>query len=173
MPAAPIPPPMHMVTMPYFEPRRFISFRICTVSFVPVAPIGWPRAMAPPFTFILSVSRPTSRTTASTWAANASLNSMRSMSSSGSPACASASGAAALRRRPPAGEPRGGERLVDLDEVDVLQREPGLLQHLRDGDARPDPHDLGPHPPDGEPDEPRHRREAPPPGPPPPHPPPR
>ena len=59
----------------------------------PVAAIGWPMEMPEPFTFVRSKSRsvkPHSRVTASTWAANASFSSMRSMSFSSSPACASA-----------------------------------------------------------------------------------
>ncbi len=48
----------------------------------PLHPIGWPRAIAPPLTLSRSGSKPSSRSTASTWAANASLSSIRSMSSS-------------------------------------------------------------------------------------------
>ena len=40
IPAAPMPPPMHIVTMPYCDLRRFISWMSCTVSFAPVAPSG-------------------------------------------------------------------------------------------------------------------------------------
>ena len=44
----------------------------------PVAPIGWPSAIAPPLTFSRSGSKPSSRSQARTWAANASLTSSRS-----------------------------------------------------------------------------------------------
>ena len=50
----------------------------------PLAPIGWPSAMAPPLTLTLSQSNPSSRPSARVWAANASLISMRSNASIGS-----------------------------------------------------------------------------------------
>ena len=37
-PAAPMPPPMHMVTMPHFAPRRLPSNRICAVMRAPDMP---------------------------------------------------------------------------------------------------------------------------------------
>ena len=52
----------------------------------PVMPNGWPTAIAPPETFSLSRSIPTSRWLESTWAAKASLISYRSMSSTPLPA---------------------------------------------------------------------------------------
>ena len=57
---------------------------------VPVAPSGWPSAMAPPFTFTRSRSSPSSFSTARYWAAKASLISNRSIWSSVSPARSSA-----------------------------------------------------------------------------------
>ena len=50
----------------------------------PVAPIGWPSAIAPPWTLTFAVSSARSRAHAMTWAAKASFNSMRSMSASSS-----------------------------------------------------------------------------------------
>ena len=47
----------------------------------PVAPMGWPSAIAPPFTLSRSGSNRSSRSQASTWAANASFTSTRSKSS--------------------------------------------------------------------------------------------
>ena len=47
----------------------------------PVAPMGWPRAMAPPLTLSFSGSKCSSRSQARTWAAKASLTSTRSKSS--------------------------------------------------------------------------------------------
>src|SRR3989304_963866 len=47
----------------------------------PLMPRGWPSATAPPFTLTLSGSRPSSRMTTIDWLANASLSSIRSMSS--------------------------------------------------------------------------------------------
>ena len=52
----------------------------------PVAAIGWPRAIAPPFGFTFSGSRSRSFITASDWAANASFSSITSTSSSDLPA---------------------------------------------------------------------------------------
>ena len=52
---------------------------------VPVAPMGWPRAMPPPLTLTLSCGAPVSFIQASTTEANASLHSKRSMSSMPSP----------------------------------------------------------------------------------------
>ena len=46
----------------------------------PVMPNGWPRAMAPPWTFSLSIGMPSSLADGMTWAAKASLISTRSMS---------------------------------------------------------------------------------------------
>src|SRR5215471_6694024 len=53
IPAAPCPPPTHMVTIPYFALRRGISRRMVAVSLAPVQPSGWPRAMAPPLTLVM------------------------------------------------------------------------------------------------------------------------
>ena len=64
------------------------------MSIGPVPPIGWPRAIAPPLTLSLSVSRPSSRIALSTTAAKASLISHRSMSSTVMPAFCSARWAA-------------------------------------------------------------------------------
>ena len=50
----------------------------------PLAPIGWPSAIAPPLTLTLSQSKPSSRPSASVCAANASLISIRSNASIGS-----------------------------------------------------------------------------------------
>src|SRR5205085_229725 len=46
----------------------------------PLAPIGWPRAIAPPWTFTFASSSPSSLPQASIWAANASFSSNRPMS---------------------------------------------------------------------------------------------
>ena len=56
------------------------------MSRAPVAPIGWPSAIAPPFTFTFVRSAPSSFCQASTTEAKASLISTRSMSSSFMPA---------------------------------------------------------------------------------------
>eukprot|EP00043_Microstomoeca_roanoka_P023604 m.258924 g.258924 ORF g.258924 m.258924 type:complete len:349 (+) comp32889_c0_seq1:304-1350(+) len=88
--ATPMPPPMHSVARPFFEPRRCISnsrvFRIRA----PEAPIGWPMAMAPPFTFTMDGSQPISLLTAQACAAKASFASTRSRSSAFQPALSSA-----------------------------------------------------------------------------------
>src|SRR5690606_19130913 len=84
--ATPIPPPMHRVARPFLASRRTISCSRVTSMRQPDAPIGWPMAMAPPFTFTLAVSQPMSRLTEMAWAANASLASMRSRSAAVQPA---------------------------------------------------------------------------------------
>ena len=58
------------------------------MSIAPVAPIGWPSAIAPPLTFTRSGSRPRSRIVFSGTAANASLTSQRSTSPTFIPALA-------------------------------------------------------------------------------------
>ncbi len=50
-PAAPMPPPMHIVTTTYFTPRRFPSMRACPTMRAPLMPYGCPIATAPPLTF--------------------------------------------------------------------------------------------------------------------------
>ena len=59
-------------------------------SMAPVAPSGWPSAIAPPLTLTVARSAPVSRCHASTTDANASLISTRSISSSFMPALSSA-----------------------------------------------------------------------------------
>src|SRR6266478_2739979 len=64
----PMPPPMHNVARPFFASRRCISCSSVTRTRAPEAPIGWPRAMAPPFTLTLAGSQPRSLLTAQAWA---------------------------------------------------------------------------------------------------------
>src|SRR6185436_15405638 len=80
--ASPMPPLMQRAASPRFTRRRAISCRRVTAMRTPVAPMGWPSAMAPPLTLIFSGSKRSSRSQARTWAANASLTSTRSKSSS-------------------------------------------------------------------------------------------
>src|SRR4029453_16653507 len=47
------------------------------------------------------------------------------------------------------GQGLGGEPLVELDQVNVVQAEPGQLQHLGDGHGGADAHDVGRDPADG------------------------
>ncbi len=89
-----MPAPTHMVTMPYF---RLLRRRACTTvaaRIAPVAPSGWPRAIAPPIGFTLAGSRPRSPITASACAANASFSSIQSSWSWVMPAALQASGIA-------------------------------------------------------------------------------
>lgn len=58
--AIPIPPPIYMVAKPLLRFLRFISCINVTMSLVPVQPIGWPKAIPPPFTLVLSRSMPSS-----------------------------------------------------------------------------------------------------------------
>src|SRR5687768_10249430 len=57
-PAAPCPPPMHIVATTYFTPRRLPSISACPTSRAPETPYGWPTAIAPPFTFSRSSGMP-------------------------------------------------------------------------------------------------------------------
>src|SRR5712692_185187 len=57
-PAAPWPPPMHMVTTPQRCLRRAISLAIVPTMREPVMPNGWPMAMEPPLGFSFSGSIP-------------------------------------------------------------------------------------------------------------------
>ena len=78
------PPPRHSVASPYRPCRRCSSWSSVATIRAPLAPIGWPSAIAPPLTLTLSQSKPSSRPSASVCAANASLISMRSNASIGS-----------------------------------------------------------------------------------------
>src|SRR5207247_3729341 len=98
--AIPWPTPMHMVASPYRDLRRESSWTRVAVMRTPLAPRGWPSAMAPPLGFTRAGSSSRSRTQAMTWEANASFNSMRSMSLVRSPARASALRDAGMGPRP-------------------------------------------------------------------------
>ncbi len=87
----------------------------------PVIPNGWPRAIAPPFTFSFSI---------------------------GIPRC--------LRRR----DHLRRERLVDLDEVHVVDRHPGALESLTARPDRSEPHDLRVEGRDAARDDPRERPDS-------------
>src|SRR5258708_12556574 len=75
-----MPPPMHNEARPRFASRFCISCSSVTRMRQPEAPIGWPSAMAPPFTLTLLVSQPICRFTAIACAAKASLISTNSSS---------------------------------------------------------------------------------------------
>ena len=74
-PAAPIPPPIHIVTMPNCTFLRLISWINVNVNFVPVQPSGCPSAIAPPLTLTFSSLMPSRRMTWIACDANASFNS--------------------------------------------------------------------------------------------------
>src|SRR3954451_6128850 len=88
--ASPWPPPEQMAATPRPPPRRRSSCTSVPSTRAPEAPIGWPRAIAPPFTFTFDSSRPSMRIELMATDANASLNSNRSMSSTVRPAFSSA-----------------------------------------------------------------------------------
>mmetsp|Transcript_5173 Transcript_5173/g.18074 ORF Transcript_5173/g.18074 Transcript_5173/m.18074 type:complete len:318 (+) Transcript_5173:16-969(+) len=93
--AAPIPEPMHMDTTPTLASgRRFISCSSVATHLAPVAPRGWPRAMAPPLGFTLLASSPSLLTQYVACEAKASLSSYRSTSFGVSPAALVAAGIA-------------------------------------------------------------------------------
>src|SRR6185295_2455591 len=76
--AKPSPPVTQSVASPSRASRRPISWRSVVTMRAPVAPIGWPSAIAPPFTLSFAWSSPRSRSHAITCAANASLSSISS-----------------------------------------------------------------------------------------------
>src|SRR3546814_8455143 len=57
-PAAPWPPPMHMVTTAYLTPRRLPSMRAWPTQRAPVMPKGWPIEIKPPLTLSSSFGMP-------------------------------------------------------------------------------------------------------------------
>ena len=79
----------------------------------PLAPIGWPRAIAPPFTLTFASSTPSMRIELSATEANASLISNRSMSSTDRPAFSSAFLVAFAGRAREVGEVVGHRGLGD------------------------------------------------------------
>jgi hypothetical protein len=107
--AMPWPPPMQRLTSPSCRSLRSISPRILVVMIAPVAAIGWPSAIAPPFGLTFARSSSRSWQTARDWAANA---------------------------------------LVELDDIDVVERLAGPLERLAHGGHGPDPHRFGLHPTD-------------------------
>ena len=82
----PWPTPMHMLAAPRAAPRRRISCSSVVTILAPEQPSGCPMAIAPPLTLTRSGSALSSSTTATDCAANASLTSIRSTSSSCQPA---------------------------------------------------------------------------------------
>ena len=90
MTASPWPPPEQIAATPRPPPRRRSSQISVVRMRAPEAPIGCPRAIAPPLTLTRSSSTPSIRIEFSATDANASLISNRSMSSTLSPAFSSA-----------------------------------------------------------------------------------
>src|SRR3984893_17097830 len=84
--ATPMPPPMHSVISARRALRRSSSSTMVPAIIAPVAPSGWPIAMAPPLTFSFSSGMSRSFWNFSTTDAKASLSSNRSMSSTVRPA---------------------------------------------------------------------------------------
>ena len=75
-----MPPPIHKVASPFFAFLFCISCKSVTNILAPEAPIGCPKAIAPPFTLTFSFGNPKSFITARLCAANASLDSIKSKS---------------------------------------------------------------------------------------------
>mmetsp|Transcript_42588 Transcript_42588/g.76544 ORF Transcript_42588/g.76544 Transcript_42588/m.76544 type:complete len:400 (-) Transcript_42588:462-1661(-) len=91
MVALAVPPLSHIVRSPYRPPLRSSSPIRFDINMAPVAPIGWPLAMAPPLTFTFERSPPVmARAQAKGTDENASFTSMRSRSSIFKPAFANA-----------------------------------------------------------------------------------
>ena len=89
-----MPPPTHIVTMPYRAFRRFISWSSWPSAWRPCTPADGPSAIAPPLTLTFAGSSPSTFITASDCAAKASFSSIRSIWSSVRPASFSAFGIA-------------------------------------------------------------------------------
>src|ERR1700747_1196762 len=100
IPAAPMPVPMHMEIIPYLRLSRCRALISVAVRMAPVAPNGWPSAMAPPSGLTLLGSKPSVRVEARACAANASLSSIQSRSSWLMPASFSAFGIASMGPMP-------------------------------------------------------------------------
>ena len=81
-----MPPPMQSDAKPFRAFARRISKSKVVKIRAPEAPIGWPNAIAPPFTLTRAESQPISRLTASACAAKASLISSKSKSPTCQPA---------------------------------------------------------------------------------------
>jgi hypothetical protein len=73
----PLNAPTQSVTTPRLRPSRRIKWMRRVVRIAPVAPIGWPSAIAPPSILTMSPGSPSLRMTAMTIAAKASLISIR------------------------------------------------------------------------------------------------
>src|SRR5690606_24215882 len=92
--ASPWPPPLQMLARPNCTPRFRISWANVSTMRAPLAPMGWPSAMAPPLTLTISGSHSPSRVLTMVTTAKASLISTRPMSLRPRPALASAFSAA-------------------------------------------------------------------------------
>src|SRR5690606_11220957 len=79
--ANPCPPPPHMAAIPYRLPCCFSAWAKVRTKRKPLPPKGWPMAIAPPLTLILSKGMDNLRALANTTEAKASLISNKSMSS--------------------------------------------------------------------------------------------
>src|SRR5271169_5845061 len=86
MVAVPMPAPIHSVTSPVERLRRSNSSTSVPRIMAPVAPSGWPKAMAPPLGLTLAASRSNACRKRNTTEAKASLTSNRSMSEIAMPA---------------------------------------------------------------------------------------
>merc|ERR1712048_1044422 len=75
-----VPPPSQIACTPYRPPQRSNSLTNVVIIFVPVQPRGCPRAIAPPQTFNLSKSAPSTLAQAKGTGAKASLTSYLSIS---------------------------------------------------------------------------------------------
>ncbi len=95
-----MPVPTHIDTMPYRMFLRRIAWISVAERIAPVAPSGWPRAIAPPIGLTTSGFSPRSLPTARACAANASFSSIQPRSSSLRPARRSAAGIASFGPMP-------------------------------------------------------------------------
>lgn len=114
----------HMLVTKTLAPVRLQWLYAVAICLAPVAPSGWPNAMAPPFGLTLSMGILSFSTEYTACDANASL--LRT--GVGQPIMHSI-------------ECRGADS--HLEEVDLLLGDAGLLERLGDGKGGSDTHDLG------------------------------
>lgn len=91
-----MPPPIHKLATPRFFPVRFNAYKSVTKTLAPLAPIGWPKAIAPPLIFTFASSTFNPLLTDNACAAKASFNSNKSTSSSFHPAFSKTFGTASI-----------------------------------------------------------------------------
>ena len=104
MVVTPCPCPMHIVARPSLAPWSRIRCKSVVAIRAPLAPSGWPIAIAPPRRLTFSSLEP---------------------------------------QQLEHGQDLNGERFVELEAIDLIEREPGPLERFLGRRDRPDAHFLG------------------------------